>query len=68
VHYLPAGTHEISIRVPRENFAPGARRINQVFGPLVFAPPSATVPVVEIDPAHARALCGRSLDWIEIVR
>jgi hypothetical protein len=67
-HYLQEGAHEISIRVPPENFAPGARRINQVFGPLVLAPPGGTVPVAEVDPAHARALCGRSLDWIEIVR
>jgi hypothetical protein len=28
-----------------------------------------TVPpaVEQIDPAHARSLCGRALDWIEVV-
>jgi hypothetical protein len=31
--------------------------------------PEGTRPeVAQIDPAQARSLCGRSLDWIEIVR
>jgi hypothetical protein len=65
---VPAGTHEISIRVPAESFAPGTRLMNQAFGPLVLAADTGVVPVAEVDPARARALCGRSLDWIEVVR
>jgi hypothetical protein len=65
---LRAGAHEVVIVVPEDNLAPGVERTNQTLGPLMLAPPSDIEQVRELDPAGARSLCGRSLDWIEIVR
>lgn len=64
---LGAGSHQVSIAVPADNLAPGVALVNQTIGPLMLAPTSDTEPVGEVDPAHARSLCGRRLDWIEIV-
>jgi hypothetical protein len=65
---LSAGAHEVSIVVPGEGLAPGERSRRQMLGPLVLAPSGQTEEVAEVEPAHARSLCGRALDWIEIVR
>ena len=65
---LRAGTHRIKIVVPDKGLAPGVTLANQTLGPLTLAPAADGEPVEEVDPAGARSLCGRSLDWIEIVR
>jgi hypothetical protein len=65
---LRAGTHRIKIVVPDKGLAPGVTLANQTLGPLTLAPASDGEPVEEVNPAGARSLCGRSLDWIEIVR
>jgi hypothetical protein len=65
---LRAGAHQISIEVPNDTFAPGQAAINQTIGPLMFASSSGVGQVGEVDAAHAGSLCGRWLDWIEIVR
>jgi hypothetical protein len=65
---LRAGTHRISIVVPHKGLAPGVTLANQTLGPLTLAPAAEAQPVGEVEPADARSLCGRSLDWIEIVR
>jgi hypothetical protein len=65
---LRAGSHRISIVVPGKSLAPGVTLANQTLGPLTLVPSSDAQPVGEVDPADARSLCGRSLDWIEIVR
>jgi hypothetical protein len=65
---LRAGTHKISIVVPVKSLAPGVTLANQTLGPLTLAPVADTEAVDEVDPADARSLCGRPLDWIEIVR
>jgi hypothetical protein len=65
---LRAGTHTVSIVVPSEDLAPGERSRRQMIGPLVLAPAFDTAPVMEVEPSRASSLCGRALDWIEIVR
>ncbi len=65
---LRAGPQQISIVVPNDSLAPGASAVNQTVGPLVLVPSSSAEPVAEVSPANARSLCGRALDWIEIVR
>jgi hypothetical protein len=65
---LSAGAHALSIVVPGEDLAPGERASNQTIGPLVLAPSPHSEAVVEVEPAQARSLCGRPLEWIEIVR
>lgn len=65
---LRAGVHTISIVAPGDSLAPGMTVTNQTVGPLTLSPAGEDEPVGEVDPADARSLCGRSLDWIEIVR
>jgi len=65
---LRAGAHRISIVVPGDSAAAGVNLINQTVGVLVLSPSPEVEPVGEVAPAAARSLCGRSLDWIEIVR
>ncbi len=65
---LRAGTQKLSIVVPHNSLAPGVTLANQTLGPLTLAPSADAQPVDEVDPADARSLCGRSLEWIEIVR
>ena len=40
----------------------------RLVGPLTLAPTGASPSVSEVAPAKAASLCGRSLNWIEIVR
>jgi hypothetical protein len=65
---LSAGAHELLIVVPKVGLAPGERAIGQRIGPLALDPSSPGEPVTEVEPARAHSLCGRALDWIEIVR
>jgi len=65
--YLSAGSHLISVEVPAANLDPGEDLVNQTFGPVMLAPVSDGEQVQEVQPADARSLCGKSLDWIEIV-
>ncbi len=65
---LAAGTHQAAIVVHRAGDAPGEKLVNQTVGPLVLAPSPDVEPVDELEPARATSLCGRALDWIEIVR
>jgi hypothetical protein len=65
---LRAGIHKISLVVPDKGLAPGVTLANQTVGPLTLAPATDAQAVGEVEPADARSLCGRSLDWIEIVR
>jgi hypothetical protein len=38
-------------------------------GPVVLVPDSSEIPPIQhVAPSAARSLCGRSLEWIEIVR
>ena len=67
--YLKAGSHSVDIEVPmNEPLAPGEALAQQTIGPLTLAPADESEPVRQIDPRDARSLCGRSLDWMEIVR
>ena len=65
---LPAGVHSVSIAAPGGGDSPGVKLVNQTIGPLMLAPAAEPEPVTQIAPSQARTLCGRSLDWIEIVR
>jgi hypothetical protein len=63
---LAAGAHTVSIVIPSEPLAPGELS-NQLLGPVVLAPPPGADPAQEVPPARARSLCGRELDWIEVL-
>jgi hypothetical protein len=67
---LPAGRQSVIIRRSGGGLGP----VNKIaptdaLGPLVLVPGTSEIPPIEhIAPAAARSLCGRALEWIEIVR
>ncbi len=66
---LAAGAHTITVTYPDENLAPGSadsEGYTSLFA-IALAPPASTMHYVEVPPAQAGSLCGRSLDWIEVV-
>lgn len=65
---LAAGDQPVRIVRPHANLSPGDDTPSQFLGPLMLAGAPDPPPVSEIAPSGARALCGRSLDWIEVVR
>jgi hypothetical protein len=65
---LGAGPHSVVVSRSRGNLKPGDGGDN-LLGPIVFVPPQDRVPRVSVVPAGRwRTLCGRELDWVEIVR
>jgi hypothetical protein len=66
---LSRGSHKVVVWVPFDDeLAPGTLLITQTLGPLMLEPASDSEAVAQLQPARARRLCGRRLDWIEIVR
>ena len=65
---LPAGGQVVRIVRPGSNLSPGDDPLGQMLGPLMLGQEPDPPPVSQITPAQARSLCGRSLDWLEIVR
>jgi hypothetical protein len=65
---LSAGKQPVTIIRPSDNLAPGQDATGMLLGPLMLVQDSDPPPVSQIDPSRARSLCGRSLDWLEIVR
>jgi hypothetical protein len=65
---LSAGVYRVSIVVHSQGLAPAVWPVDQTIGPLMLTPSPDPEPLGEVDPAHAGSLCGRSLDWVEIVR
>lgn len=66
--YLRAGIHSVSIAAPGGGLEPGVTQSHQTIGPLMLVPAAEAEPVEQIAPSRARSLCGRALDWIEVVR
>jgi len=64
---LAAGSHTVAVRFGGARWRPGSAATFGTVGPLVVGP-DAPAAVVAVAPSHARALCGKSLDWLELVR
>jgi hypothetical protein len=64
---LAAGSHAVDILMPASYYAPGNVVSGQILGPLVLAHDDAPPAVHEVAPTAARSLCGKSLEWLEIV-
>jgi hypothetical protein len=62
---LAAGRHTVSLRYHGPDWRPGSGGAQFAFGPLALATKTAVLPVRYVQPANARSLCGKSLDWIE---
>jgi hypothetical protein len=46
---------------------PGAAGTPFALGPLIRSTTTQELPITCVQPAAARSLCGKSLDWIEAV-
>jgi hypothetical protein len=67
--WLSRGRHKVAVIVPfKDKDGPGQEVVTQSFGPLMLEPESDSMRVAELAPSEARRLCGKRLDWIEIVR
>ncbi|HXR13385.1 MAG TPA: hypothetical protein VN740_01915 [Solirubrobacteraceae bacterium] len=68
---LAAGNHTIVVTYRRESaLDPGSADTEAYYTELtaiVLAPPASQARYVTVSPAHASELCGRSLDWIEVI-
>ena len=65
---VTAGEHAVKILRPGNDLTPGDGGEQRLLGPLMLVSDSTPPPVSEIDPGQARSLCGRTLDWLEVVR
>jgi hypothetical protein len=65
---LQAGTHTITLTYPQATLAPGSGAEETLLSAIVLEPlqvPASTI--ITATPQQAGTLCGRSLDWIELV-
>jgi hypothetical protein len=65
---LPAGRTTISIERPDDDLAPGDAGTSRLLGPVALEPAGDQRPVRELAPRDYRRLCGRRVDWVEVVR
>ncbi len=65
---LSAGSHRIAIIRPANNLTPGDGGTSRMIGLITLSPSGSVPSVTVVSPSRARSLCGRWLDWLEIVR
>jgi hypothetical protein len=65
---LRAGSHTVTLRYGGSRFAPGSGAGPFALGPLALSLTQPGENLISVSPADARSLCGRSLDWVEVVR
>jgi hypothetical protein len=66
---LRPGTHAITITYPNANLSPGNADSEEYtsLSEIALSPPDSQMRLLTVKPALARTLCGRLLDWIEVV-
>jgi hypothetical protein len=66
---LAAGRHTITVTYPSADLSPGSADSEYYtsFFAIALSPPASQMRYVEVTPAHASALCGRTLDWLEVI-
>jgi hypothetical protein len=64
---LTAGPHSVVLRYSAANLSPGSGGVPFGLGPLILSRFTADRPITYVRPGAARSLCGKSLDWIEVV-
>jgi hypothetical protein len=62
---LGPGRHVFAIHYDGPDLHPGSGGPQFPMGPLVLGSTSADFPLTYVQPARARTLCGRNLDWVE---
>ncbi|MHB1836911.1 MAG: hypothetical protein ACYCXW_18335, partial [Solirubrobacteraceae bacterium] len=66
--HLTAGRHWVAVVRPGVNLLPGDGGTERTIGPVLLLHGPAVPPVFETAPSNYRSLCGRYLDWLEVVR
>jgi hypothetical protein len=68
--HVTRGAHRIVLRYSRPLLQPGSTSgtAHLPMGPLVLSEDTEDLPVTYVPPSRAHTLCGKSLDWIEVVR
>jgi hypothetical protein len=68
--FLAPGVHAFEFTYPHSNLAPGSGLGEFTFISAIALEPQQSPPreMLTVPPAQAKNLCGRTLDWIEIVR
>ena len=61
-----AGTHRVELRRPQRSLRPGDGQADHI-GPVVVAP-EAPGRLLRTRPGHAGFLCGRALEWVDVLR
>ncbi|PZR69352.1 MAG: hypothetical protein DLM63_02445 [Solirubrobacterales bacterium] len=66
---LAAGAHAVTVQVSGAGPGPGTGAgVPEMLGPVILTTSSDTnAPLLSVAAAQAGSLCGRSLDWIEVV-
>jgi hypothetical protein len=64
---LGPGKHDLVVHYGDANLRPGSGGGPFALGPISVSRATDGVPVTYVDPADARSLCGKSLDWIEAI-
>jgi hypothetical protein len=66
---LSPGVHTVALTYPRANLTPGSGDdINTLLTSIVLEPMQyPSTKLLTVPPADARSLCGRPLDWVEVV-
>lgn len=64
---LRAGQHTVVLRSEGAGLGPGTGGPAFPLGPLILSSSTTDLPVTTVPPARARSLCGKSLDWVEVV-
>jgi hypothetical protein len=64
---LDAGSQPVDITRPPSTLAPGNVLGGDMIGPLVLVAGKDPPPVQELAPKQAGGLCGRRLEWLEVV-
>ncbi len=66
--FLSAGVHTIVLTYPHADLAPGSGAGEfTVLGAITLVPHNPPTELIEVSPQQATQLCGRPLDWIELV-
>ena len=66
---LSAGPHTVALHYAGQDLGPGSGGPPEPIGPLALAPAGPGADLVrEVPASRAAALCGRRLDWIEVLR
>ena len=66
---LAPGRHTLRFRYGGPGLRPGSGGVPPFgVGPLVLSPATEDTAITYVQPANARKLCGRSLDWVEALR